>query len=264
MMLRSAIYIGSVMHRRLKPRAHLFRYRAFWLLIDLDELDMLNDRLRLFSYNRPNVFSLHDKDHGDGSSTAVRVQVEDRLREAGIDISGGSIRLLCMPRTLGYCFNPLSIYFCCRADGSPAALIYQVHNTFGERHSYVIPAVAEDGELRQSCRKAFYVSPFMNMNMRYDFRVSGPDRHLAVGIRVGSQEGAVLNAVLTGKRSALSDRALMRAFVFMPAITVKTIAAIHWEALRLWLKGLRLVPRPAPPVQSSTIVVASDAVRAER
>jgi DUF1365 family protein len=264
MTLRSAIYVGSVMHRRLQPLFHRFRYRAFWLLLELDELDILDAQLRWFSYNRPNVFSLYDKDHGDGSPTPLRVQAEDKLREARIDISGGSIRLLCMPRTLGYCFNPLSIYFCYRSDGSPAAVIYQVHNTFGERHHYVIPVVAEGGEQHQTCRKALYVSPFMNMNMRYDFRVSGTVSHLAVGIRVRAPEGPVLNAVLTGKKRALSDRNLMLAFFSMPAITVKVIAAIHWEALRLWLKGLRLIPRPAPPIQPTTIVVTGNAVRNEQ
>jgi DUF1365 family protein len=263
MSLRSAIYVGSVMHRRLQPRVHRFRYRAFWLFLDLDELDSLGKRLRWFSHNRPNVFSLHDKDHGDGSSTPLRAQIEDKLRQARIDISGGSIQLLCMPRTLGYCFNPLSVYFCSRADGSPAALVYQVHNTFGERHSYVIPVLRHDGELRQSCQKALYVSPFMDMNMRYDFRVSGPGSHLTVGIRVSTSDGPVLNAVLTGKRRLLIDRHLVSAFVSIPAITVKVIAAIHWEALRLWLKGLRLIPRPAPPVQPTTAVAASHALRIE-
>ena len=138
-MTASSLYVGSVMHRRTRPRVHHFRYAAFWLLLDLDELPRLSAKLRLLSHNGSNLFSIFDEDHGDGSSTPLRLQVERQLREAGVDTTGIRISLLCLPRTFGYCFNPLSIYFCHRADGALAALIYQVHNTFGERHSYVLP-----------------------------------------------------------------------------------------------------------------------------
>jgi DUF1365 family protein len=161
-----------------------------------------------------------------------------------------------MPRTLGYCFNPLSIYFCSHADGTAAALVYQVHNTFDERHSYVIPANEDSGAVRQRCQKALYVSPFLDMNMRYDFRVAGPDERITVGIRVSTPDQQILNAVLTGDRSDLSDRNLLRVFLTIPAITLKVITAIHWEAVRLWLKGLRLRPRPAPPACAATVVAA--------
>ncbi|MGC2011685.1 MAG: DUF1365 family protein, partial [Pseudolabrys sp.] len=144
---RSALYVGSVMHRRVRPRVHKFRYRAFWFLVDLDELPEIAGRLRLFSHNRFNLFSFQDKDHGDGTATPLRAQVERQLGEAGIHLAGGPIRLLCMPRTLAYCFNPLSIYFCYRADGTLAALVYQVHNTFGERHSYAMLVGNESGAL---------------------------------------------------------------------------------------------------------------------
>ena len=257
MTFQSALYVGSVMHRRLRPRVHRFRYRAFWFLIDLEELDRLSSKLRWFSHNKSNLFSIDDKDHGDGSTTPLRAQVELKLREARIEFAGGSIRLLCMPRTLGYCFNPLSIYFCCHADGTPAALVYQVHNTFGERHSYVIPAKQDGDAVRQNCRKALYVSPFLDMNMRYDFRVAGPDEQIAVGISVSAPDEKILHAVLTGDRSELSDRNLVHVFLTIPAITLKVIAAIHWEALRLWLKGLRLRPRPAPPASAATVVTAN-------
>ena len=208
MTLRSSLYVGSVMHRRLQPRMHSFRYRAFWFLLDLDELAELSRRLRWFSHNRPNVFSLYDTDHGDGTATPLRAQVERQLGEAGVDLAGGRIRLLCMPRTLGYCFNPLSIFFCYRADGTLAALVYQVHNTFGERHSYVIRVEDQSGALHQHCRKLFYVSPFLDMDLRYDFRITGPDERIAVGIRASSSAKPVLHAVLTGARRDLTDRNL--------------------------------------------------------
>jgi uncharacterized protein len=259
-MARSALYVGSVMHRRLHPQAHHFRYRAFWFLLDLDELDGLSATTRLFSYNRPNLFSLYDTDHGDGSATPLRLQVERQLREAGVDPALGRIDLLCMPRTLGYAFNPISIYFCHRADGALVALVYEVHNTFGERHSYVIGVRSRGRTLHQQCRKALYVSPFMDMNLRYEFRVAVPDQRIAVGISASTPNEPILSAVLRGTRQPLNDRALIGVFMRIPAITVKVIAAIHLEAMRLWLKGLRPRRRPAPPSRMTTVVAESDIV----
>ena len=252
MTVRSALYIGSVMHRRLRPRVHHFRYRAFWFLLDLDELDALSGTTHLFSHNRPNLFSLYDTDHGDGSATALRSQVERQLCEAGADLAGGRIDLLCMPRTLGYAFNPLSIYFCHHANGALVALVYEVHNTFGERHSYVIPLGAGD-DVHHSCDKAFYVSPFMDMGLRYDFAVNQPGDNLAVSIRASGRDGKpVMIACLGGKRRALTDASLLRQGFAMPAITLKVIAAIHWQALRLWLKGVSLKAKPPSPPQFAT------------
>jgi len=247
----SAIYVGSVMHRRLGPRVHQFRYRGYWFLLDLDELDSLSDSLRWFSYNRLNLFSFHDRDHGDGSSEPIRVQIERHLAAAGVEIRGGRVQLLCMPRIMGYCFNPLSIFFCRQADGTLAALVYQVHNTFGERHSYVIPAESVGGSRRQACPKSFFVSPFLDMGMRYAFRVSGPQERVVVGIVARSATGPVLTAVLNGARRDLNDRNLIDLFLRIPAVTFKVIAAIHWEALRLWRRGSDCVGiRPLPRIRS--------------
>jgi len=239
---------------------HRFRYRAFWMLLDLNELAELSSRLGLLSYNRPGLFSLYDTDHGNGSKEPLRGQVERHLAKAAVDLAGGRIRLLCMPRTLGYCFNPLSIFFCDRSDGTLAAVVYQVHNTFGERHSYVIRIAKEGSALRQRSQKRFYVSPFLAMDMRYDFRISGPDERISVGICTSSSSGPVLNAILAGARQDLTDRNLMLAFLKIPAITIKVILAIHWEALRLWMKGIRLHRRPSPPRQTATVVVAPPAI----
>jgi uncharacterized protein len=242
------------MHRRIRPRAHRFRYAAFWLLIDLDELPKLSSTLRLFSHNRSNLFSLYDSDHGDGTSTPLRLQARRHLREAGLDIGGGHIQLLCMPRTFGHCFNPISVYFCHHADGTLAALIYQVHNTFGERHSYVIPVGPRAGAVHQRCRKQFHVSPFLDMALTYEFRIAIPDERISVGIRVGAEDGPMFNAALVGLRKDLTDLALMRICFRMPAITLKVIAAIHWEALRLWLKGMRYRPKPAAPGSMTSVI----------
>lgn len=256
---KSSLYVGSVMHRRLQPRMHRFRYRAFWLLLDLNELPDLTRTLRLFSYNRPNLFSFYNTDHGDGTATPLRHQIERHLAKANIDLAGGSIRLLCMPRTMGYCFNPISVFFCYRADETLTAMVYQVHNTFGERHCYVIPVQVQSSVLYQQCRKSFYVSPFFDMDMDYDFRIAGPDERISVGICANASNEPVLNAILSGSRKDLTDRHLMAVFLQIPAITLKVIIAIHWEALRLWMKGIGLNPRPAPPSHPATIVTTPSA-----
>jgi uncharacterized protein len=233
------------MHRRIRPCRHQFRYRAFWLLLDLDDLARLSTRLRLFSHNRTNLFSLHDADHGDGSAIPLRLQIERQLATAGIAIEGGAVRLLCMPRTFGYSFNPLSIYFCHRLDGNLTAIVYQVHNTYAERHGYVIPVEATSGSVHQACRKSFYVSPFLDMDLRYEFRVALTDERVAIGVRAATADKTVMHAGLAATRRAFTDRALLLMLMTIPAVTLKVIAAIHWEAARLWIKGLRPRPRAA-------------------
>lgn len=248
----SALYIGSVVHHRFRPRVHRFRYKAFWLLLDLNELGTLSKRLWCFSYNRFNLLSLHDTDHGDGSRNSLRDQVMRLLGKAGIEISGGTIRLLCMPRILGYSFNPISIYFCQRQDGSVAAILYEVHNTFGERHNYLLPVDSAGGTIHQRCGKAFYVSPFLDMAMQYKFSVRAPGEQIAVSIGVSQSVRPILGACLLGTRKPLTDAFLLRAFVLIPALTLKVTMAIHWEALRLWLKGLRVHNHPQPPGNAVT------------
>ena len=250
---QSVLYVGSVMHRRLAPRRHRLRYRAFWMLLDLDEADKLGGRLSLFSRNRFNLFSFHDKDHGDGQSASLRDYVDRVLAGQGIDCRGGRIALLCMPRILGYVFNPLSIYFCHRADGSLAALLYEVRNTFGQMHSYLLPVQGNAPLVHQHCAKEFYVSPFLDMDMTYDFRVAPPGKRVSVVVAVDDKRGAVLVASLSGERRALSDRSLAAIFVSLPLMTLKVMAAIHWEALKIWWKGMRLYPRPPAPRHAVTV-----------
>jgi uncharacterized protein len=253
---RSALYVGTVIHRRLRPRVHRLRYRAFWMLLDLDELDQLPQRLRLFALNRLNAFSFYNADHGDGSSVCLREQIAAHLQVAGIENDGGRIRLLCMPRIFGYGFNPLSIYFCYRKDGLLTAIIYEVHNTFRQRHSYLIPVEPTAGSvIVQECQKDFYVSPFMDMDLKYDFRLSRPGKNVSLAIDVRDGAERVLTAALIGKRATLTDRTLVRVLITHPALTLKVIAAIHWHALRMLLKGFTLRPRPMP--SSDTVAVVS-------
>jgi uncharacterized protein len=239
--LRSGAYEGVVFHSRLRPKSHAFRYRVFSLLVDLDELTELDRRLRLFSRNRWNLFSFRDRDHGIGDPTSLIDWVHERLRTIGIAIPGGRIALLCYPRILGYVFNPLSVYFCRRADGTLAALIYEVHNTFGERHAYVLPVEGEVGSaLRQACSKAFFVSPFNDVSGHYTFTVSPPADTVSIHIDQGDSAGPLFRAGFSGRRSELSDRTLLHLALRYPLMTIKVIAAIHWEAIRLLLKGVPL------------------------
>jgi uncharacterized protein len=255
----SALYVGSVAHRRMRPRAHHLRYGAFWMLLDLDAIDALDRRLRLFSRGRFNAMSFYDADHGEQTSEPLRAQVERYLASAGIALDGGAIELLCMPRIFGYGFNPLSIYFCYRADGTLAALLYEVRNTFGEQHSYLIPVPEVDNAVvHQSCDKCFYVSPFMDMDMRYDFRVQLPGDKLSVVVSAGDAQGTTIVASLIGKRADLTDATLLGLLIRMPFLTLKVIGAIHWHALRMWLKGFVLKPRPPKPDWPVTTVAVGD------
>lgn len=243
--MTSALYAGEVMHLRLRPKRHALRYRLVQGLFDLDELPALGTRLRLFGYNRAAPVSFHDTDHGDGSGR-LREWVEGRLTAAGLDGPWGAIRVLCMPRMLGYVFNPLSVYFCHDASGAWKAVVYEVNNTFGERHSYVLPVADEGDVARQNCDKAFYVSPFMQMDLRYDFRLGIVGERILVEVRASNEDGPMLDARFVGARRALTDTALLRALAAYPLMTFKVMAAIHWEAMKLWLKGVRLVPRAGP------------------
>jgi hypothetical protein len=252
--MNSALYLGRMMHRRLRPRRHHLAYRLFTILLDLDELPGLSSGFRWFSHNRWNLFSFHDADYGDGSGP-LRPQVEAHLAKAGIDIAGGPIRLLTLPRILGHVFNPLSVYFCSTRDGALRAVLYEVTNTFGQRHSYLAPVgPQEEVPIRQRCDKNFYVSPFMPMDLQYEFRVRPPDETVLVNISVLDSAGPLLHAALTGRRCPLTDTALLRSFFAYPLLTLKVIGAIHWEALKLFLKGVPLVPRPAPPTRPVTHV----------
>ena len=248
---QSGLYRGVVFHARLRPRPHRLRYRIFMTLLDLDELPKLDRSLRLFGHNRPGLIGFHDRDHlsGDGR---LKAEVEALLARAGIDVDGGAIRLLCMPRVLGFAFNPISVYFCHRRDGTPAAMLYEVNNTFGQRHAYLIPVEpSAEGAIVQTCAKSLHVSPFMDMAMRYHFKTAPPGDEAVLAIDGEDSHGPLLAATFRGRRQAMTDTAILKAFAAHPLLSLAVLAAIHWEAVKLLLKGLRLrsgVPAPAEPV----------------
>ncbi|CAM3582530.1 DUF1365 domain-containing protein [Paracidovorax anthurii] len=259
-----ALCTGDVVHQRMRPARHRLRYRVYALLLDVDELPALARRLRLFSLNRFNLFSLRERDYGPGTGEPLRAHVERQLATAGIDAPRGPIQMLTMPRILGYAFNPLTVYFCHRAGGGLQAVLYEVNNTFGERHSYLFAVPAQqagDPRQRHGCDKAFHVSPFLPLALRYGFDLRLPQEPgdaLAVGVSADDTEGPVLSASWRLRPQALTDGALARTFFTHPLLTLKVVGAIHWEALRLWLKGVRVHAKPPAPAHAVTIIRAED------
>jgi hypothetical protein len=249
------------MHQRLRPRRHRLAYRVFAIYVDLDALPALERGLRLFSLNRFNLFSLHDADHGDGAGSPAG-WARRQLANAGIAEAGARIGLLCYPRLLGYVFNPISVYFCFDRNQALRAVIYEVHNTFGERHSYLVPLDPGAPEpIRHCCAKRLHVSPFIGMEATYRFHLRSPGKRLAFAIAATDADGPLLHAATTGRRVALTDGALAAAALRFPLMTIKVIAAIHWEALKLWLKGAAVHRKPAPPDAAVTVVSAARALK---
>ena len=238
----SALYTGHVAHNR--PGKHRLRYRVFMLALDLDELPALDRRLKRFAHNRTALMALFDRDHGERTDTPLKPQIEAKLRDAGVGWDGGRIVLLTMPRLLNYVFNPLSVYFCTRRDGTLAALVHEVSNTFGERGFYVLSAGAKPhGGIEQQCDKDFFVSPFLEMDLRYEFRVTPPGERAVVAMVVRRADEIALTASFAGERRDLTDANLLRAWLGNPLMTVAVIAGIHWEALKMWVKGVRYLGR---------------------
>jgi uncharacterized protein len=250
--MNSSLYIGAVMHRRQDRHAYRFSYKVFSLLLDLDELPRLSGQLRLFSHNRFNLFSVADRDHGPRDGTALRPWAEKYLLSQGIDLKGGRIRLLCFPRFLGWTFNPLSVWYCEHRDGSLRAVICEVRNTFGEMHHYLLAAPNKgsmDWSAEYRIPKAFHVSPFIAPDMEYRFRLQEPAEwlrlHIAEYVMQDTQRDHVFKACISAMCAPLTDARLSLLALALPLMPFKVIAAIHWQALKLWLRGARFYRMPA-------------------
>ncbi|MCA3554794.1 DUF1365 domain-containing protein [Aestuariivirga sp.] len=243
-MAESCLYHGEVVHRRLNPLRHELRYRVFNLLADVDGLDAMSRRLRLFSYNRLNLFSIMDRNHGPGDGTPVRDHAWALVRAADGGDKVRRIFMFCYPSVLGYVFNPLTVYYGLDGEDRLRLMIYEVNNTFGGRHSYVLPV--GDG-LARTAPKHFFVSPFNAVEGRYTFNFTAPEEKMALGVALSVGGKPVLKAYVSGSRKPLTDGNLLRSFLGIPLLTLKVTGAIHLHALKLLWKGLKLHRRPAGP-----------------
>ena len=239
--MNSCIYNGVVTHKRFKPVKHFLKYKTFSFFIDLDEIEKLDKDNIIFSFNRFNVFSFYNKDHGDRDGKSLKGWVIDNLRKFNINEKINKIKLLCYPRIFGYVFNPLSIFYCYQ-DGELKVVFYEVKNTFNEQHTYIFK-VKDSNVVTQKCKKKFYVSPFMNMDTYYSFRLLNPNEKLSVSIKQTDKKDTILTAVQTGERKDFNLKQLVINFFRYPLMTIKIISAIHFEALLLWKKGAKYKKR---------------------
>ena len=233
--MNSCIYNGEVTHTRFKPVRHFLKYKTFSLLIDLDEINLLDKSIGIFSHNKFNIFSFYDKDHGDRDGGNLKDWVISNLKKFRIKENITNIKVLCYPRILGYVFNPLSIFYCYEKD-KLVAIFYEVKNTFNEQHTYIFK-IKNNEEIIQKCRKKFYVSPFMDMETFYNFKLINPNDKLSVFIKQTDADGTILTATQTGDKKEFSYKQLAINFLMYPLMTIKIISSIHYEALLLWKKG---------------------------
>jgi len=233
--MNSCIYNGIVTHHRFKPVKHTLKYNTFSLFVDLDELEKLHKGIKIFSFNKFNLFSFYNKDHGPRDGSSLKEWVLKNLKKFNINENISNIKLLCYPRIFGYVFNPLSIFYCYESE-KLRAIFYEVKNTYNEQHTYIFKVIDHE-KIEQKCKKKFYVSPFMNMNTYYNFRLLNPNEKLSVFIKQTDDQGAILTAAQVGDKKEFSFKQLLINFFKYPLMTIKIITSIHFEAFLLWKKG---------------------------
>ena len=242
MIKNSKIYTGKVIHKRFKPKEHYFKYNVFSLLIDLNELEEINKYIKVFSYNKFNIISFYDKDHGDRDGSSIKLWVKKNLRNIGIMTEDISIKLLCYPRIFGYVFNPLSTYFIYNKNTELISIFYEVKNTFGEQHTYIFKA-QDEKTVQNKCKKKFYVSPFIEMDCEYHFKTLNPREQLSVVINQNDKDGKLLFASQDGVSKDFNNKNLILSYLTHPLMTFKIIGAIHYEAFKLWVKRIKLIAK---------------------
>ncbi len=242
MIKNSTIYNGKVVHRRYKPKEHYFKYNVFSLLIDLQELDIIQNKIKIFSYNKFNIISFFDIDHGPRDGSSIKEWIIKNLKSIGINDDKIQIKLLCYPRIFGYVFNPLSVFFIYDQKSRLISILYEVKNTFGEQHTYIF-RTDDNKTIKNNCSKKFHVSPFIEMECHYYFRVLKPSDKISVIIDQSDKNGKLLYASQDGKAKQLNEKNLLISYISHPLMTFKIIAAIHYEAFKLWLKGIKFVKK---------------------
>ncbi len=242
MIKNSAIYTGKVIHRRFKPKQHYFKYSVFSILIDLSELKTIQNKIKIFSYNKFNIISFYDIDHGPRDGTSLKQWIIKNLKDIGINDDKIKIKLLCYPRIFGYVFNPLSVFFIYDQNLRLISILYEVKNTFGEQHTYIFKT-NDDKTIMNNCSKKFHVSPFLEMECHYNFRVLKPTDKISVIIDQRDNDGKILYASQDGNLRELNEKNLLISFISHPLMTFKIISAIHYEALKLWIKGVKIVKK---------------------
>ena len=240
--MTSSIYNGTVIHKRFKPKVHFFKYKVFSLFIDLSELNILEKKISFFSHNSFNLISFFDKDHGERDGSSLIDWVKKNLKENNILFEDIKIKLLCYPRILGYVFNPLSVFYVYDKKDDLISILYEVKNTFGEQHTYIFK-VKNNNILQHSCSKKFHVSPFIEMNCNYFFKILKPGEKISVIIDQYQSNEKLLYASQDGKRVDFTSIELIKSYLKHPLMTFKIISAIHFEAFKLWAKGIRFIKK---------------------
>ena len=243
MIKNSFIYTGNVVHKRFKPKIHFFKYKVFSLLIDLSEIHLLDKELKIFSYNKFNIISFYDKDHGARDCSSVENWVKDNLKKNNIDTNDIQIKLLCYPRIFGYVFNPLSVFYIYDKNSNLISILYEVKNTFGEQHTYIFKTNINNNLVQHMCKKKFHVSPFIEMDCVYFFRLLKPGNKISVIIDQNDKEGKILYASQDGVKSEITNANLTKSYLKHPLMTFKIILAIHFEAFKLWSKGIKFIKK---------------------
>ena len=243
MIKNSYIYSGNVVHKRFKPKIHFFKYKVFSLLIDLSELELLDKNLKIFSYNKFNIVSFYDRDHGARDGSSIKEWVIDNLKKNNIDNENIQIKLLCYPRIFGYVFNPLSVFYIYDNNSNLISVLYEVKNTFGEQHTYIFKTDIDQNLIQHTCKKKFHVSPFIEMDCTYFFRLLKPGKKISVIIDQNDKDGKILYASQDGVRSEINNVNFVKSYLKHPLMTFKIILAIHFEAFKLWSKGIKFIKK---------------------
>ena len=242
-MINSAIYNGQVIHKRFKPKVHYFKYKVFSLLIDLSELETLDRKVNFFSFNKFNLISFHEKDHGERNGSSLKLWVHRNLEKNNIQTKDIKIKILCYPRIFGFVFNPLSVFYIYNLEDQLISILYEVKNTFGEQHTYIFKVTKDSNLIQNNCSKKFHVSPFIEMNCNYFFRLLKPGNKISVVIDQYENENKILYASQDGVRSDFSTKQLVKSYLKHPVMTFKIILAIHFEAFKLWAKGIKFIKK---------------------